>query len=939
MLDLPDSTRTRAPEIEAAPPLRLTLHSVRDPGALMGALLAALGAAVLCGWWLQSDPLIRIFADYPPMAVGTALCFVIAGIALMLSEFTPHGPAIAHTALAAMLAAIAAGVLIDRQFDLHLGIVWSIATGSATGAGPPSRTPSGNAAAFLMASVVLLVGRRVHRSWQQWLVLALTAAVGVIGVIGFGGFWLKADLLFPRYPFIGVALHSTIGLMLLATGLHFFIRRQGWATQSWLERDDDRITFVSAAVLMAITVITCAAIFAVLASRGEALVRENLVAGVAHRQTVFADVIEMYEGNARLAASRPAVHRNVRMIHAGVDPAPNLANVTAVVDGFLKQGLSGIAYYDMDGKLVAGGGRFETSASISVPLATPGKGELVWNNGLFLRHRLPMEDASGKVGEVAVEQPLPTLTRLLRHARETGDTWDIGLCTRRGERLDCFPQRLNPVAFSTPLRNIDGKPLPMSRALEGETGAVITRDYRGQKVLAAFAPVGDLGLGMVMKVDAAEVFQPIREQLLSAIGVLLLLIAAGTMLLRSQVRPLVTRLVSTGSALRQLNGELEERVRERTAGLARAQAMARLAHVITRPDGSFDSWSDTFLQLAGRSDAELPRTTRAWLEIVHQDDRALFRKAALDARTTGKRTEVSYRLHWPDGRVVHVLQSMEPLGEEEPSPSGFRWFNTLQDVTAQQQAEDEIRELNEHLEARVRQRTVELEAVNRELEAFSYSVSHDLRAPLRHIDGFAELLKEDAASKLSAEGSRFLDVISRSAKQLGRLIDDLLGFSRMGRSEMNQGDVDMARLCREVAADVMQQAPGRTIEWDIAPLPVIRGDSAMLKQVWVNLLANAVKYTRNREAARIEVDFARHPAEFEFYVRDNGAGFDPKYADKLFGVFQRLHRAEEFEGTGVGLANVRRIVSRHGGRTRAEGEPGIGATFYFTLPAEQRNHP
>ena len=233
---------------------------------------------------------------------------------------------------------------------------------------------------------------------------------------------------------------------------------------------------------------------------------------------------------------------------------------------------------------------------------------------------------------------------------------------------------------------------------------------------------------------------------------------------------------------------------------------------------------------------------------------------------------------------------------------------------------------------RLQERTDECEAANRELESFSYSVSHDLRAPLRHIDGYIQMLVEDTGSTLSSGGRRHLNVITEASHQMGELIDDLLEFSRMGRAEMCEAQVDLDALVRKAIRNLEMATEGRNISWQMPSLPRVLGDPAMLKQVFANLLGNAVKYTRPRVAAVIEIGCAgEENGRLVLFVRDNGVGFDMKYADKLFGVFQRLHRADEFEGTGIGLANVRRIIARHGGRVWAEGKTGEGATFYFTL--------
>lgn len=226
-----------------------------------------------------------------------------------------------------------------------------------------------------------------------------------------------------------------------------------------------------------------------------------------------------------------------------------------------------------------------------------------------------------------------------------------------------------------------------------------------------------------------------------------------------------------------------------------------------------------------------------------------------------------------------------------------------------------------------------LEAANKELEAFSYSVSHDLRAPLRHIDGYAALLRKSVEESLNEKGARYLQTISDAAKQMGQLIDDLLVFSRMGRQEMLRTSVNLEQLIKSILADLRPDLQGREISWTIASLPEVKGDPAMLRQVFVNLITNAMKFTGTRSQASIEIGVDRpSSAEIVIFVRDNGVGFDMEYASKLFGVFQRLHRADEFEGTGIGLANVRRIVHRHGGRTWAEGAPDKGATFFVALP-------
>jgi signal transduction histidine kinase len=281
----------------------------------------------------------------------------------------------------------------------------------------------------------------------------------------------------------------------------------------------------------------------------------------------------------------------------------------------------------------------------------------------------------------------------------------------------------------------------------------------------------------------------------------------------------------------------------------------------------------------------------------------------------------------------NVMWSLGALGVAVMTTLAMAYMFINREMIRRRRTTEELRSLNEELEERVALRTAEIEASNKELEAFSYSVSHDLRAPLRHISSFANLLREHAANSIDETGVKYLSRIIEAANGMGRLIDGLLIFSRLGRMEMSRDPVNLNQLTEEALQELQSEIEGREIVWRIGELPVVEGHRETLRAALVNLLSNAIKFTRPRRPAQIEVGCREaRGGEAVCFVRDNGVGFDMRYAGKLFGVFQRLHHAKEFEGTGIGLANVQRIISRHGGRIWAEGEVGRGATFYFSLP-------
>lgn len=404
---------------------------------------------------------------------------------------------------------------------------------------------------------------------------------------------------------------------------------------------------------------------------------------------------------------------------------------------------------------------------------------------------------------------------------------------------------------------------------------------------------------------------------------------------------------SLGNVIKDENGEVSKLVivsRDMTERkkaesqlnrLATAVEAAAEAIIITDASEMIEYVNPAFEHLTGYSEDEVIGRTPRSLKQSSKSDLAEYRRA-WDRLGKGIAWNGSLTDHRRDGAPFSVEETIAPIRDNEGALIGF--VAVIRDITARTRAEESVRSLNEELESRVMHRTSQLENANQELEAFSYSVSHDLRAPLRAIDGFSRILLDEQGPTLSDEGRRLLSRVRANTQQMGMLIDDLLAFSRLSRQALQRQTSCHREIVERALGDLREELVERDVDVRIGDLPDSQSDPALLKQIYVNLLSNAFKFTRDSSPSVIEVGAKEQDGNTVYFVRDNGVGFDARYEDKLFGVFQRLHRAEDYEGTGVGLAIVNRIVQRHDGQITAESEPGKGATFYFTLRESEANH-
>ena len=408
--------------------------------------------------------------------------------------------------------------------------------------------------------------------------------------------------------------------------------------------------------------------------------------------------------------------------------------------------------------------------------------------------------------------------------------------------------------------------------------------------------------------------------------------------------------------LRQAHNELEVKVAQRTAELRKANEQLQqevaerrqVQEVLRERANLLDLTHDTVfvrdmhdvITYWNRGAEELYGWTseEALGQVTHQLTRTIFPEPLdqINAQLLRAGRWEGELIHTKrDGTRVVVATRWSLQRDEQGRPSAI--LETNNDVTERKEAEEAVRRSRDELEIKVKERTTDLHSVNKELEAFAYSVSHDLRAPVRHIAGFTELLQKHAEPVLDDKSRHHISMILDSANRMGTLVDDLLAFSRIGRAEAQKTTVHLEQLVKGVVGEIAPDTQDREIAWSIGTLPVCYGDPSMLRLVFGNLISNAVKFTRLRHTAQIQIGSINHqPNEVVVFIKDNGVGFDMKYKDKLFGVFQRLHSQEAFDGTGIGLATVERVVRRHGGRVWAESSVDHGATFFVALPTPER---
>jgi PAS domain S-box-containing protein len=1053
-------------------------------------MLAAWGAFITLGFALFRTALLETFPRIAVTSPETSASFVLLGAALMAgSSRTPMRwrwhEILAKAAL--LVIAFAMGRLILTEFPPAGLDAWS---GVVLFPAELGRMTPVTALALGAGSVMLAFGERSRTTAFAWLMQFLLLLL-VLTLLGNAGHLLNQIVGFPLFEFgvrhAALGWATAVGCVPFVVGIFFVARRMPWYGALYDNRPDRQVLALSATMLLAVASLGGLAGAVLFAQESVLAFEETLSSALAANSQLVAEAVD----DAIRDVGRIARVSNLDALVRREVPQRILQRELERVFEADGGGASAIWITDAAGHALAAVGRRSAPGENRQRLGTPQAAWLFWRDGYRVEVRYPLRAGAAPL-EIAAEFPLDSVSRHLNYTGALGASGEVVICANGDGTIDCYPSRLTPRAYRLPRQQyVPKRRFPVGHALAGESGVLVMSDYRSRMVVAAFAPLAGLGLGMVQKIDADELYAAIRPRFWLAMLMAGLVVLGAAIILYLRIRPTVAGLADASHRLQEAQriahvgdwewdirtnrqfwsdesfrifglepGCLEssydifiglvlpedrERLGEETERSLREGTRYRCDFRIRRPDGRIrnvrgeaevirSEFGEPLLMRGINQDitdqveaqaqithlsrfyAVLSKANQAIVRIrdidrlleeicriaVHEgafvmawagrvvagrvvpyahwgkeegyldQSRIIIEDRALGAGPTGRAVREGRHFISHDIATDPVMEPWRALALERgylssaafpvragdavvgavtfyadtPHFFSIEVVDFLNDLTEDvsfamnahaeserlRQAEEDLGRLNEQLEARVAERTRQLEAANRELEAFSYSVSHDLRAPLRAVDGFSQVLLNRYADKLDDTGRDYLARVRRASQRMGELIDDLLQLSRVTRGNLRRQEVDLSAMAQGMIEELRRTPPERAVAVTIQAGMQAFGDAGLLRVVLDNLLGNAWKFTRHAAAAQIEFGCRPRDGELVYCVRDNGAGFDAAYSRKLFQVFQRLHTDAEFEGTGIGLATVQRIVQRHGGRVWAEGEIGKGAAFYFTLP-------
>lgn len=894
----------------------------------LGWIVVAVGAIILTGW-IADLPLLRSLLPHQVEAkANSAIGFLLSGLALVLQADSlgaaTRSRQLAANLLGGLVALIGLLTLGEYWFHADFGLDQLFFTERADAVDTvyPGRMAIPTACNFTAVGLALLLLGTRWRQGALWLVLPVAG----LAALAFLSTLFDARELGAFGPFTPMAAPTGIAFLLQSAGIAL-VGGGRWVALGRREIQNLGLVF-ALLLLVLLSIATARSIQRQIEEARRVVHTHEVLENLAGISTAMLELEASAQGylltgdekflDASHAASQSAhdyIQRLAQQVSDNPGQGRRLQELVPLLDA-----------------RIAATGRV---------VALRRQADIVGIGGLLNENRRMMDEIRGRVGELTGHERQLLVDRRLRTELAMGRTvysLSLGLLAVMGLLLGIFALLRREIARRTKSEaELRQSEEDLAVTLSSIGDAVMATDTAGRITL--LNPVAERLTGWqqaeALGRPVGEVFRIINEQTRApAVIPVDEVLATGGIKGLANHTALLARdgtersIEDSAAPIRDTVGRLRgvvlvfrdvTEVRRAQAQLDRFFELSLDFLCVAGGDGYFKRVSPAVTDILGWTVEEF--LAMPYMEQVHPDDRAATQ------REVERQMQAGDKVFHFENRYRHKDGSWRTLAWRSAPYGGFM-YATARDVTEAREQEARTRALNRVLHRHAAQ----LELANKELESFSYSVSHDLRAPLRHVQGYVEMLAREAQDGLSEKGRRYLRTIADAAREMGTLIDDLLAFSRMGRAEMCERELDPADLVEEVRRSLTPDTAGRDIRWTIGPLPRVRADAAMLRQVFVNLLGNAVKYTRRRPVAEIAVACTgEEEGRLVFCVRDNGAGFDMKYADKLFGVFQRLHRADEFEGTGIGLASVRRIIGRHGGRTWAEARPDAGAAFYFTL--------
>ncbi|MCF8356785.1 MAG: GHKL domain-containing protein [Melioribacteraceae bacterium] len=943
-----------------------------------GILTSAFGLLAMIGWILHLPMIASFSVDYIPMAPSTALFFILIGTALALRSRLPHNRGTYFASLSIGLLVAVPGTIffissLGQKYMPIEKLGFSI-TETLNGI-PIGHMSPVTAVGFAACALVFLLtlSKTIERSRRAWITLVLALILVLTWLLFLFAYLLQTPMMYSG-DVIPPALPTSLAFLFLAVGLLISaVVQSGHYIKIKSASGKKEVPYVFLLIFIFLTagILTggylafqgfeknfreeveeqLSAVSELKVTQLSRWRKERLGdANIFYKNYSFSELVKRYSKNPLDADAKKRIQTWIKQVAESYN-----------YNRICLHNMAGTELISFPQKHIHATDLF---SDLSAKVKETGKVEFQDfyidedDKKVYISVFLPILDEYDNKNPIGVAilriDPYEYLYPLIEKWPIPSKTAETLIIRRDGNQV-LF---LNNIRFKKnaalnlriPLTN---ESLPAVKAISGKTGIVEGIDYRGVPVIAAVRAVPDSPWFIVARMDLDEIYEPLSERfwmIIIFVGTLIIGTGWGVFLVWRQENNRFYREQYKSAEALKLNKRM----------LNEAERLGKVGGWEFDIDTKELIWSEEVCRIH-EVDVNFQPTIEKGINFYAPASRPVIERAVQRSIVQSEPFDVELEIITAKNnlRWVHAIGNVD---QERRKVFGF-----FQDITERKQAEDkalesqdelkkaleisnqsrqtllsvledhqivekEIQKLNKELEQRVIDRTAQLEASNKELEAFSYSVSHDLRAPLRHINGYVDMLNKKYYETFDEKARYYLDTITDSSKRMGILIDDLLQFSRTGRKELSNSEIDLNVLIREVLKELEHIIVERKIKWDIQDLPQVFGDYALLKLVWTNLIDNAIKYTRNQTSAKISIKFKIEAKNYIFCIQDNGTGFDMKYAHKLFGVFQRLHSQAEFEGTGIGLANVQRIINKHAGKVWAEAKLNKGASFYFTLP-------